>query len=177
MGALFPVSSLAQASLKALEVSWPDGQHKRTCGETAQMVVDTWAQPPGDPRHRKGAKERLLGVVLEIRDHGLKLCTEQGLWTHTHAPWPMLAPSVLPHLFFFAVPTPSGQPCLLPSLQCSEQQDPLTTIRAWGWDWGSWSNSHTAQTSSTKGSHGTFPPFLGTWVLFRPMPVLLVYTA
>lgn len=67
MGASFSVSSLAQANLEALEVSWPDGQLKWTCGETAQTVVAMQAQPPEDPGHGKGAKETWLGVALGIQ--------------------------------------------------------------------------------------------------------------
>lgn len=40
--------SVAQASLKPLEVSWPDGQPKWTCGWTAQVDVATQSQPPED---------------------------------------------------------------------------------------------------------------------------------
>lgn len=40
--------SVAQASLKPLEVSWPDGQSKWTCGWTAQVDVATQAQLPED---------------------------------------------------------------------------------------------------------------------------------
>lgn len=113
-------------------VSWPDGQHKWTCGWTAQMGVGMsimQTRPPEEPGC--GKEPRKPSSVQETlgnpRTTSLKLRTGQGLCTCTHSwgpAWPLqFSPISVPvcgsDSFRTAVPSPR--------LQRLEWQDPLPT--------------------------------------------------